>query len=270
MSNMTTKLKFMGMEAISDYFLVNYNTLKEKWNFQEIKVMLMQEEGRLKQMKDNFIHLMTHDGANTSKSKEEFVKRRSATSTSKVVTLRRTAQKRRNGLKRKNRKISLHGEQNKDKDRGHWDIQINYGYWMSCRFGMMPLCTSCDRNLVSVSKLDDLGFNFKIEDNFIKSLFNVECVVGSKRNVHDDNFAYLWHQRLGNISKERSQLADVLEVFIDEVERQLDREVKVVRFGRGGEFYGKFNESGQCLGPFAKFLENRGICAQYTMPSTSQ
>jgi len=37
---------------------------------------------------------------------------------------------------------------------------------------------------------------------------------------------------------------DVLKVFIDEVERQLDIKVKVVRSDRGGEFYGKFNESG--------------------------
>ena len=26
----------------------------------------------------------------------------------------------------------------------------------------------------------------------------------------------------------------------------------------------------QCLGPFAKFLENRGICAQYSMLGTPQ
>ena len=54
---------------------------------------------------------------------------------------------------------------------------------------------------------------------------------------------------------------DVLKVFNDEVERQLDRKVKVVRFDRGGEFYGKFNERGQCLGPFVKLLESRDICA---------
>jgi len=43
-----------------------------------------------------------------------------------------------------------------------------------------------------------------------------------------------------------------------------------VRSDRSGEYYGKFNESGQCKGPFAKLLESRGICAQYTMPGTSQ
>ena len=52
-------------------------------------------------------------------------------------------------------------------------------------------------------------------------------------------------------------------MFITEVERQLDRKVKIIRSDRGGEFYGRYDESGQHPGPFAKFLEKRGICAQY-------
>ncbi|WVZ06864.1 hypothetical protein V8G54_020210 [Vigna mungo] len=63
---------------------------------------------------------------------------------------------------------------------------------------------------------------------------------------------------------------NALEVFINKVERQLDRKVKVVRSDRGGEYYGKTDESGQCPGPFAKYLESQGICAQYTMPGTPQ
>ena len=69
---------------------------------------------------------------------------------------------------------------------------------------------------------------------------------------------------------EKSQSANILEIFINEVERQHNKKVKVVRSDRGGEYYGKFNESGQCAGPFAKFLESHGICAQYTMPGTPQ
>ena len=61
---------------------------------------------------------------------------------------------------------------------------------------------------------------------------------------------------------------NTLEVFINEVERQLDKKVKVVRSDRGGEYYGKFDENGQNLRPFAKLLQSRGICAQYTMPGT--
>ena len=69
---------------------------------------------------------------------------------------------------------------------------------------------------------------------------------------------------------EKSQAVNSLEVFIKEVERQLDRKVKIVRSDRGGEYYGKHGESGKNLGPFAKFLKRHDICAQYTMPGTSQ
>ena len=60
---------------------------------------------------------------------------------------------------------------------------------------------------------------------------------------------------------EKSQAIDTLEVYINEVERQLDRKVKIVRYDRGGEFYGRYDGSCQNIGPFAKFLEQRGICA---------
>jgi len=63
---------------------------------------------------------------------------------------------------------------------------------------------------------------------------------------------------------------NALEVNINEVERLLDIKVKVVRSNRGGEYYGKYDEIGQHPGSFAKFLEKRGICAQYTMSGTPQ
>ena len=67
---------------------------------------------------------------------------------------------------------------------------------------------------------------------------------------------------------EKSQAINALEVFITEVERQLGRKVKIIRSDRGGEYYGRYDESGQHPGPFAKFLEKCGICAQYTMSGT--
>ena len=77
-----------------------------------------------------------------------------------------------------------------------------------------------------------------------------------------DNFSrygyvYLLH--------EKSQSVDSLEVYITEVERQLDRKVKIIRSDRGGEYYGKYDETGQFPSPFTKLLEKHGICAQYTM-----
>ena len=75
-------------------------------------------------------------------------------------------------------------------------------------------------------------------------------------------YVYLMH--------EKSQAIDIFEMFITEVERQLDKKIKIVRSDRGGEYYGRYDESGQNPGPFAKFLEKHGIRAQYTMPSTPQ
>ena len=75
-------------------------------------------------------------------------------------------------------------------------------------------------------------------------------------------YVYLLH--------EKSQSLNALEVYINEVERQLDRKMKIVRLDRGGEYYGRYDEGEQHPGPFAKFLEKRGICAQYTISGTPQ
>ena len=55
---------------------------------------------------------------------------------------------------------------------------------------------------------------------------------------------------------------------MNEVERQLDRNVKVVRSDRGGEYYGRYDKIRQHSSPFAKLLQKRGICVQYTIPGT--
>ena len=81
---MEAKLKSMGMDVNESFlvqfiinslplefsqFQVNYNTLKEKWNLQEIKAMLVQEDGRLKKMKEHFVYLTFHYEADSRKAK---------------------------------------------------------------------------------------------------------------------------------------------------------------------------------------------------------
>ena len=61
---------------------------------------------------------------------------------------------------------------------------------------------------------------------------------------------------------EKSQAIDALEIFINEVKRQLERKVKIVRSGKGNEYFEKYDETGQHLGLFAKFLEKHGVCTQ--------
>jgi hypothetical protein len=52
------------------------------------------------------------------------------------------------------------------------------------------------------------------------------------------------------------------------VELQRNNNVKAVRSDRGGEYYGRYDETGQNAGPFARFLQACGIEAQYIMPGT--
>ena len=66
---------------------------------------------------------------------------------------------------------------------------------------------------------------------------------------------------------EKSQSLEVFKSFKVEVENQLNKRIKNVRSNCGGEYYGKYDGSGeQCTGPFAKFLEECGIVPEYTMP----
>ena len=52
-----------------------------------------------------------------------------------------------------------------------------------------------------------------------------------------------------------------------EVENQLSKRIKSVRSDRGGEYYGRYDASGeQRPGPFVQYLEEYRIVPQYTMP----
>ncbi|WVY90570.1 hypothetical protein V8G54_036084 [Vigna mungo] len=461
MANIAARLKSMGMEVNESFlvqfimnslppefgqFQVNYNTIKDKWNFQEIKAMLVQEEGRLKKMRDHSIHLTTHEGPSFSKvkpgkknkkdkapmkvNKGNIQKDQKCFFCKKVGHFKKDCPKRKSWFEKKGTfYVSVSFEANiievpnntwwldsgatthvsnimqgflsiqpikrtekylymgnKMKARiegiGTYRLILDTGYCLNLEKCLYV--PGCARNLISVAKLDCLGFNFKIENgifhlyklsyyygsgtlmdglyrlnldvDFSESLFNVEHVVDRNSSAGNECSAFLWHKRLGHISKERmlrlvkneilpqldfddwdvcidcikgkqtkhisknpatrssqllelihtdicgpfdtkswngekyfisfiddfsrycyiyllhekSQSVNALEVFINEVERQLDRKVKVVRSDRGGEYYGKTDESGQCPGPFAKYLESRGICAQYTMPGTPQ
>ncbi|TQD69871.1 hypothetical protein C1H46_044597 [Malus baccata] len=69
---------------------------------------------------------------------------------------------------------------------------------------------------------------------------------------------------------EKSSVLDCFKIYKTEVEKQLGKTIKIVRSDRGGEYFGRYSEAGQCKGPFALFLEQQGIVAQYTTPGTPQ
>ena len=66
----------------------------------------------------------------------------------------------------------------------------------------------------------------------------------------------------------KSEALERFKIFKTKVEKQLGKVIKIVRSDRGGEYYGQHGDLGQCLGPFAEFLQSCGIKGQYTMPGT--
>ena len=70
--------------------------------------------------------------------------------------------------------------------------------------------------------------------------------------------------------REKSEALDKFKIFKAEVENQHNLKIKVVRSDRGGEYYGRHTPYGQVPGPFARFLQENGIVAQYSMPGEPQ
>ncbi|KAM1663096.1 hypothetical protein ACFXTN_038807 [Malus domestica] len=67
---------------------------------------------------------------------------------------------------------------------------------------------------------------------------------------------------------EKSQVLKCFKIFKLEVEKQLNKQIKIVRSDRGGEYFGRYTEVGQQKGHFALFLQQEGIVGQYTTPGT--
>ena len=65
---------------------------------------------------------------------------------------------------------------------------------------------------------------------------------------------------------DKVEALDAFKTYKAEIEKQRENKIKIIRSDRGGEYYGSYTEKGQMPGPFAKFLQEEGIIAQYTMP----
>jgi hypothetical protein len=80
------------------------------------------------------------------------------------------------------------------------------------------------------------------------------------------------HSRYGHIEliRNKSESLEAFKTFKATVELQSNKNIKAVKSDRGGEYYGRYDETGQNAGPFARFLQVCGIEAQYTMPGTPE
>lgn len=69
---------------------------------------------------------------------------------------------------------------------------------------------------------------------------------------------------------EKSSVLDCFKMYKLEVEKQTQKHIKVVRSDRSREYFGRYTEAEQPNGPFAIYLEQCGIVAQYTTPEPPQ
>ena len=73
-----------------------------------------------------------------------------------------------------------------------------------------------------------------------------------------------------DLIRKKSNSLEAFKAFKEKFELQQGKKIKVVHYVRGGEYYGRYDETGRNPGPFVKYLHECGIEARYTMSSTPQ
>ncbi|KAM1466750.1 hypothetical protein ACFX2I_031921 [Malus domestica] len=141
----------------------------------------------------------------------------------------------------------------------------------SLNYGDFKICTnSIKGKLINKKKKDSTRSTKLLEliDTDICGPFPTQIHDGYKYFITstDDfsRFGYVY------LLAEKSSAFVVFKIYKVEVESQLDCKIEVVRSDRDGEYYGKFSESRKQPGPFALFLQEHGIVAQYTNPGTPE
>ncbi|KAI9185891.1 hypothetical protein LWI28_011651 [Acer negundo] len=166
----------------------------------------------------------------------------------------------------------------------HFRLLLGTGYYLDLSDTFVV--PSFRRNLVSVSLLDKSGyfcsfgnnqFSLSINSNVVgtgslcvyDNLYLLDTIVSYNETLYVESRDDYSHYGYLFLIHEKSQSLDVFKAFKAEVENQLNKRIKSVKSDRGGEYYGRYDSSGeQHPGPFAKFLEECGIVPRYTMPGS--
>ncbi|RVX05262.1 Retrovirus-related Pol polyprotein from transposon TNT 1-94 [Vitis vinifera] len=304
MSNLVTRLKALKLKLSEDIlvhlvlislptqfnsFKISYNTQKEKWTLNELIVQCVQEEERLKQEKIESTHLASTSqgfGANKKRKRDNKGKQTAVYETSKQKVQKKQDKEitcffckkwidtgatthisvtmqgcLRSRMSIDGKRYIYVGNGNKVavKAIGLFRLQLDSGFCIECIKGKQTNMRKKDANRCS----DVL----ELIHTEICGPFPTPSWNGQQYFITfiDDyslyGYLYLIH--------EKSQSLDVFKNFKAEVENQLSKKIKVVRFDHGGEYYGRYDGSGeQRPGLFAKYLMECGIAPQYTMPGT--
>ncbi|RVW81185.1 Retrovirus-related Pol polyprotein from transposon TNT 1-94 [Vitis vinifera] len=279
MSHLASKLKALKLELSDDLlvhlvlislpaqfnqFKVSYNCQKDKWTLNELISFCVQEEERLKQDKTESAHL-----ASTSKDKGQRKNKDNKVAAS-------------NGPEQKKQKVEVTcffcnkpGHTKKECTKyAAWRVKKGMFLTLGCLSYRKP--SDAERCIYvgdgKQTKTKKLGANRATD---VLELIHTDiCGPYPTASWNGQQYFITFiddYSRYGYLFliHEKSQSLDVFKTFKAEVELQLNKRIKSVRSDRGGEYYGRYDGSGeQRPGPFAKYLEECGIVPQYTMPGS--
>ncbi|KAG7564293.1 Integrase catalytic core [Arabidopsis suecica] len=267
MTNFASKLKNLGM-SVDDSFLVqfilnslppqygpfqiNYNAIDEKWTSNELANKLVQEEARLGREGIKVVHCVQGAGPKVGKRHEKSHQR---------------APPKMNDSDQANpkKKAKKNYRCNFCKKVGHFQKDCTKRReWFEKKDNTMGSVSFFESNLTNVSSKAwwiDSGANVHVT-NSVQGFLTIQTINSS------ENYLLMGNRDKAPVEAIGTYRLILDEAFITEVETQLDRKVKIIRSDRGGEFYGRYDETGQHPGPFAKFLQKLGIVAQYSMPGS--
>ncbi|KAL8138176.1 hypothetical protein V2J09_004177 [Rumex salicifolius] len=284
MSELTTKKLDLKVNDLGngshERFLVQFIMNSLLFEFSQFQAMFVQNEGRLKKMKDQVAHLLGLGsvGSNKEKPSKKDKKKDKAFIKGPESPIRKKAW----FDKKDTHYVFICFESNlTEVPNNNWWIDsglTTHELKSTCSWGGMKAqikgigtyrlildtgchidleeclyVLECARNLVSLSRLDTLGYNvkfghggfslyrhdyfyssgtsldsfyrFNLDAKFSESLFNIESQ-GIKRSASNKSFSFLWNQRLGHISKER-----MMRLVKNEILPQLDfSDLDVCRF----------------------------------------
>lgn len=144
---------------------------------------------------------------------------------------------------------------------------VKFDILQALDFSDLEICVDCIKGKMTNCRKLGSTRNSKLLELIHTDLcgpFQVNTICGNKYFItFIDDFSRYCHIYL---LSEKSQSLEAFRIYKTEVEKQLEKSIKVARSDRGGEYYGKYDEAGQHKGPFAKILEECGIVAQYTTP----
>ena len=92
-------------------------------------------------------------------------------------------------------------------------------------------------------------------------------LLGVATNISSRSLMIFSHYGFVELIREKT---DSLEAFKAKVELQQGKKIKVIHSDIGGDYYGRYDETGRNPRPFLKYLQEYGIDAQYTMSTTPQ